>query len=106
MKTSYDRFSFPLLVKHQTVHSHFFRAPRLELSSLLNAGSRFPSSPMLTFLLILMISISGLRAGVIWQEGFEGATLGWTVEGSGNVWQKGIPTSGPGSAHTGSALAG
>src|SRR5437870_5570459 len=44
-------------------------------------------------------------AQVAWQEGFEGIPSGWSIEGSTNVWQIGVPTSGPGIAHSGTNVA-
>ncbi|HWI51575.1 MAG TPA: S8 family serine peptidase, partial [Symbiobacteriaceae bacterium] len=36
---------------------------------------------------------------------FEGSTAGWTHGGTNDVWQIGVPTSGPGAAHSGTKVA-
>ena len=59
--------------------------------------------------MLLICSLAAFRsanAAVSWQEDFEGDTAAWTVEGTANVWQIGVSTSGPGSAHSGSRVAG
>ncbi len=56
-------------------------------------------------LLLVGLGLSVANADIIWQEGFEADTSGWTIEGSAGVWEIGVPTTGPGSAHSGTKLA-
>jgi hypothetical protein len=55
-------------------------------------------------LLAILAGASVSQAAVLWQEGFEGAATGWTVEGG--VWEFGVPTSGPTAAFAGQNVAG
>jgi hypothetical protein len=64
-------------------------------------------SKLRLFYLLLLAILAGAsvsQATVLWQEGFEGAVTGWTVEGG--VWEFGVPTSGPSAAFAGQNVAG
>jgi hypothetical protein len=70
------------------------------------AGNTVFSAPLHRGAIFVLLSWGlALNAAVIWHESFEGGTPGWSIEGTENVWEIGIPTSGPNAAFSGERVA-
>jgi hypothetical protein len=63
-----------------------------------------PFTRIITLTLFLSLFVGGFSAQteVIFSEDFESGALTWTI--SNGVWEIGVPTSGPGAAHSGRGL--